>query len=143
MPSADIHRRNLLAILQAALTRVNGRGCVQRYLQAHPQTTPIFLIAIGKAAGAMSLGAIDVLEDRIHDGLVITKHGHEETLPWSCLTAGGATSSPEPLALGGGVRHSRLQRRAQARVANQRWSIGVAVGTPVGVVSNDFRCTRQ
>ncbi len=88
MPSAEIHRRNLLAILQAALARVNGRGCVQRYLQAHSQTTPIYLIAIGKAAVAMSRGAIDVLEDGIHDGLVITKHGHEEVLPWPCLTAG-------------------------------------------------------
>lgn len=100
MPSADIHRRNLLAILQAALARVNGRGCVQRYLQTHPQTTPIYLIAMGKAAVAMSRGAIDVLEDAIHDGLVITKHGHGETLPWSCLTTGHPLPDASSLSAG-------------------------------------------
>ncbi len=88
MPSAENHRENLLAIFHAALTRVNGRACVRHYLENHPQRDAIYLIAIGKAAAAMAQGAADILGEHIRDGLVITKHGHAEPLPWRCLTAG-------------------------------------------------------
>ncbi|MFQ6022060.1 MAG: glycerate kinase [Acidiferrobacterales bacterium] len=88
MPSADTHRKNLLAIFQAALTRVNGRACVRRYLESHPEDDDIYMIAIGKPAASMVQGALDALGDKIRDALVITKHGHAESLPWPCLTAG-------------------------------------------------------
>lgn len=76
MPSADIHRQNLLTVFCAALERVNGRSCVREYLSAHPHNDPVYLIAIGKAATAMTRGAQDVLDGKIRDALVITKHGY-------------------------------------------------------------------
>ncbi len=88
MPSAETHRKNLLAIFHAALARVAGRACVRRYLEQHPQSPPVYLIAIGKPAAAMAQGAADALGSGIVDGIVITKHGHSEPLPWPCLTAG-------------------------------------------------------
>jgi glycerate 2-kinase len=88
MPSADPHRDNLLAIFQTALARVNGRSCVRRHLEVHAQTGPVYLIAIGKPAAAMAQGALDALDGRIADALVVTKHGHAEPFPWPCLTAG-------------------------------------------------------
>ena len=36
----------------------------------------------------MANGAVDALGSGIADGIVITKHGHAEPLPWPCLTAG-------------------------------------------------------
>lgn len=88
MPSAEAHRQNLLAIFHSALARVGGRACVKCYLEKHPPQSGVYLIAIGKAAAAMAQGALDALGARIRDGLVITKHGHGEPLPWPCLTSG-------------------------------------------------------
>jgi hydroxypyruvate reductase len=70
------HRRNLLEIYRAALAAVEGRGAVRRHLQAHPLEGPLHLVAVGKAATSMTLGALDALGDQISDGLVICKHGH-------------------------------------------------------------------
>lgn len=88
MPSAETHRQNLLAIFHSALARVGGRACVKRYLEKQTSPGDVHLIAIGKAAAAMAQGALDALGARIRDGLVITKHGHGEPLPWPCLTSG-------------------------------------------------------
>jgi glycerate 2-kinase len=88
MPSAETHRQNLLTIFHSALARVGGRACVKRYLEKHPSPGDVYLIAIGKAAAAMTQGALDALGTHIRDGLVITKHGHGEPLPWPCLTSG-------------------------------------------------------
>ena len=72
------HRRNLLAIYRAALAAVEGRGATRRYLEAHPPDGPVHLVAVGKAATSMALGALDALGDRVVGGLVICKHGHGE-----------------------------------------------------------------
>ena len=82
------HRQNLLSIFQAALTAVNGRACVRTRLQQRPLAGKIYMVAVGKAACAMAQGAQDVLGDQIVDALIITKHGHAETLPWPILEAG-------------------------------------------------------
>lgn len=70
------HRRNLLAIYRAALAAVEGRAATRRHLEAQPPPGPVHLLAVGKAATAMALGAHDALGDRIVRGLVISKHGH-------------------------------------------------------------------
>lgn len=75
-PLQQKHRRNLLTVLHAALAAVNGRKAVQEYLQAHPGQGDVYLVAVGKAAAAMTIGAFDALRDRITRGLVITKSGH-------------------------------------------------------------------
>lgn len=67
-------RRDLLTIFQAALTRVEGRSCVRESLRGDQGA--VSLIALGKAAQSMTLGALDALGDRVLDGLVISKAGH-------------------------------------------------------------------
>ncbi|MBA2490491.1 MAG: DUF4147 domain-containing protein [Gammaproteobacteria bacterium] len=69
-------RDDLLHIYQAALKRVSGFDAVKRRLEERPLQVEHRLIAIGKAAASMSLGALAVGGDLIKAGLVITKHDH-------------------------------------------------------------------
>ncbi|WP_197512987.1 glycerate kinase type-2 family protein [Acidihalobacter aeolianus] len=75
---ADIDPRQLLlSIYRKALAAVEGGHAVERWLRTHPPDTgPWHLVAVGKAAEAMTIGALAVLGDAVHSGLVITKSGH-------------------------------------------------------------------
>jgi glycerate 2-kinase len=79
-PSSDPRRELLLSLLQAALDRVDGRRCVREALtgggEAPRADGPVWLAAVGKAAPAMALGALDALGARITRALVITREGH-------------------------------------------------------------------
>lgn len=75
-------RHDLLSIFQAALESVSGRGAVARTLAA--DQIPCSAIAIGKAAEAMMLGALDVRGSDIVDGLLISKSGHFDVLKNQC-----------------------------------------------------------
>jgi glycerate 2-kinase len=70
-----VSRRALLEIYQAGIESVDGRHRTAAALREESLTGPVRLIAIGKAAPAMALGAIDVLGPRIADGLVVTRRG--------------------------------------------------------------------
>ena len=73
----DKIRSDLIQIFNHGIDRVRGRQAVVADLQNHPLSAEnLYLIAIGKAASDMTLGALDVLGTRIKDGLVITKHRH-------------------------------------------------------------------
>ena len=69
-------RRLLLAILGEALRAVNGREVVARRLRRAPLPGPVRAVAVGKAAAAMTAGALDALGERLQAALVITKYGH-------------------------------------------------------------------
>ena len=70
-------RNDLMQIFNSGLNRVRGRQAVVADLEAHPVSgKELHLVAIGKAASDMTLGALDVLGDRIKDGLLITKRLH-------------------------------------------------------------------
>lgn len=69
-------RQSLLRIYHAALAAVHGQRCVANELVRYPLRGPIHLVAIGKAAAAMTEGALAVVGDQIVAGLVVTKHGH-------------------------------------------------------------------
>jgi hydroxypyruvate reductase len=70
-------RTPLLQSYAAALAAVDGRTAVRRWLEREPPPpVPVFLLAVGKAAGAMAQGAVDVLGGRIGGGLVVSKPGH-------------------------------------------------------------------
>jgi glycerate 2-kinase len=71
-------KRLLHGAVDAALSAAHGRTRVAAFLSRQAITTPVWLIAVGKAAGAMSQGAVDVLGDRIESGLVISKRGFDE-----------------------------------------------------------------
>ena len=68
-------------LFDAAVDAVAGRPAVRRELErmaAEPAGLGdrIRLVAFGKAADAMALGALDALGDRVVGGLVVTKHDH-------------------------------------------------------------------
>ncbi len=84
MPDMARARRDLLTIFQAALNRVEGRSCVREALRE--ESGAVSLVALGKAAQSMTLGALDALGDRVLDGLAISKAGH---LDASLLAARG------------------------------------------------------
>jgi glycerate 2-kinase len=73
MTTAIDARRGLLQVYRAALAAVDGRVRVREFLAAHAPATRR-VIAIGKAAAAMTLGALDA--GGVERALVITKHGH-------------------------------------------------------------------
>jgi len=73
-------RDDVLEIFLAALDQVNGRHVVSQHLKSsqYEHAAPA-VVAIGKAAQAMMLGAYDLLGEAISDqGMVITKAGHLE-----------------------------------------------------------------
>ena len=69
-------RHAVLAIAQAALAAVHGRTVVADDLRAHPLSGVVHVVAIGKAAAAMTMGALNVLGERVMRGFVVTKTGH-------------------------------------------------------------------
>ncbi len=72
----DDHRSDVLDVLSAGLTAVDGQRCVIRALSRKAFKYDIYLIAIGKAAAAMTNGALACLGRQITNGLVVTKPGH-------------------------------------------------------------------
>lgn len=69
-------RNDLLRIYRAALKRVSGFDAVKQRLEQRPLRGEHRLVAIGKAAASMSLGALAAGGDLIEAGLIITKHDH-------------------------------------------------------------------
>lgn len=70
------HRETLQQLFRAALERVGGRPAVRHALEDDPPAGRAHVLAIGKAASAMTQGAVDVLDDAIATGLVVTKTDH-------------------------------------------------------------------
>ncbi|MGB5103924.1 MAG: DUF4147 domain-containing protein [Steroidobacteraceae bacterium] len=66
----------LLECLDAALAAVDARACVARGLTRESLQGDWHVVAIGKAAGAMTRGAIDVLGERVGSAIVVTRPGH-------------------------------------------------------------------
>ncbi|MCK9529783.1 MAG: DUF4147 domain-containing protein [Gammaproteobacteria bacterium] len=73
MTTAIDARRGLLQVYRSALAAVDGRARVRDFLTSRAPATRR-VIAIGKAAAAMTLGAFDA--GGVERALVITKHGH-------------------------------------------------------------------
>jgi hydroxypyruvate reductase len=79
---SDPRRQLLLELLQAALAAVDGRRrtaeSLKNLIAASRTPAHYHVAAVGKAAGAMALGAHDALGDRILRMLIIAKDGHRE-----------------------------------------------------------------
>ena len=75
----DRYRRALLAAYAAAVRAVEGERVTENWLSLHPVEGPVAMIALGKAAGAMALGAQKALGERLLRGLVISKPGHADS----------------------------------------------------------------
>jgi glycerate 2-kinase len=73
---SDERRRMLLHIFERALAAVNGRSRVRETLTLMTRAGRWRGVAIGKAASAMTLGALDILGDGLERALVISKDQH-------------------------------------------------------------------
>ncbi len=71
----DPRRDRLLLYFRAALAAVDGRRRVRAALAAEPPQQSVGVVAVGKAAGPMMLGAVDALGPRLQRGLVIAPDG--------------------------------------------------------------------
>lgn len=72
-------RNLLLDLFRQGLAAVNGRGVVNAWLQAHPPARGFHLVALGKAADAMTAGAVDAAAPLLRAGLVVTRYGFLDT----------------------------------------------------------------
>jgi hydroxypyruvate reductase len=78
------YRKQLLELMQAALRAVGGDTCVASYLTGLTSlneskvASPVYMVAVGKAASAMAQGALQAWGERVVQGLVITKAAHLE-----------------------------------------------------------------
>jgi hydroxypyruvate reductase len=66
----------LLTVFERALAAVHGRSRVAAALRAMRFSRASAVVAIGKAASAMTVGALDVLGDRVERAIVISKDDH-------------------------------------------------------------------
>lgn len=74
--SVELRAAALRELFQAGVDAVGGYQATRRTLADFPFSTPVHMIAVGKAADAMASGAIEALKDRLESGLVITKYDH-------------------------------------------------------------------
>ncbi len=81
MAASDPRRQLLLELLKAGLAAVDGRRRTAAVLKSLTDAAPparYHVAAVGKAAGAMALGAHDALGERILRMLIVAKDGHLE-----------------------------------------------------------------
>ena len=60
----------LLNIFNAAIDAVGGKAAVRNELSQRQFISPVYLVALGKAASEMTEGAITALGDNLQQGLV-------------------------------------------------------------------------
>ena len=73
---ASVMRQHLVWIFRTGIDAVHGTRCVAGYLEKYPLPGSVHVVAIGKAAGAMVRGALQVLDGRVEGGLIVSKDGH-------------------------------------------------------------------
>lgn len=66
----------LLECLGTALAAVDGKNCVGQALAQEPLPGDWRVVAVGKAAGPMTRGALDGLGERMTEAIVVTPPGH-------------------------------------------------------------------
>jgi len=105
-------RHTLLELFDAALQGVDGRAGVRRQLIGFGDG-PNVVFAIGKAASAMALGALDGLGTSLEQMLVITKDGHADPalarLPGVTILQSGHPVPDERSLSAGAELESRLR----------------------------------
>ncbi|MGH8278292.1 MAG: glycerate kinase type-2 family protein [Gammaproteobacteria bacterium] len=98
-------RQWLLQLFQHGLVAVNGRACVHAYLAGRHFDGPLYLVALGKAADAMTAGALDAIGNQLSSGLVVTRYGHQDSAAYRdprivLLEAGHPLPDEESLSAG-------------------------------------------
>jgi glycerate 2-kinase len=115
-------RQLLLSVFHHALSAVRGRPCVRAALaEAGSSDVSWRVIAIGKAAASMTLGALDALGARITDALIVTRSGHVEAELAAldrvlCLESAHPTPDARSLAAGAAVLDRIASTRPRTRL---------------------------
>ena len=76
MSDSSTRKQSLVKLWDAAIAAVAGRQAVKNALASDPEFKPDLIIAVGKAAAGMCLGARDLLPDC--EALVVTKYDHAD-----------------------------------------------------------------
>ncbi len=76
-PDRGACRRDLLNIYRHALAAVSGAARVRAALAGAVLDAPVRVVALGKAAGAMTRGAFETLGAGIESALIVTGRGHD------------------------------------------------------------------
>ena len=102
-------RELLLGLYREALAAVHGRAVVRHWLTGHPEPRPFHLIALGKAAAAMTAGALDAAGMNLQSGLVVTRYGHLDEPVYTdprlmCLEASHPLPDAQSLAAGNALQ---------------------------------------
>ena len=85
----------------SALNAVNGRFVVEQQLHHNPIEGNVAVVAVGKAAAAMMLGAQNQLNEQIKSALTITKAEYiDKTLAWPCIESGHPIPNEKSLEAG-------------------------------------------
>ena len=116
----DPRRTLLLDLFRSGLAAVHGRRAVHDWLSQHPSSGGFHLVAMGKAADAMTAGALDVAADSLRAGLVVTRYGHQDTAAYRdprilSLEAGHPLPDERSLAAGNALRLFLREAPADAR----------------------------
>jgi glycerate 2-kinase len=96
-------RQQLLATYASTLRAVAGDKLVRAHLTEKPLTASCCVVAIGKAAEAMALGAQQGLGEWLQRGLLITKRGYLSRrfdARWQCIEAGHPLPDTDSLGAG-------------------------------------------
>lgn len=72
----DARRDLLMRLYRAALVAVDGRRRVRAALAGQAGGGPVWVVAVGKAASAMALGACDALGPTLERAVVVSRPGH-------------------------------------------------------------------
>jgi glycerate 2-kinase len=106
---SSTHRKLLLDLYRCGIGAVHGRGVVRDWLTARPRSGPFYLISLGKAAAAMTAGALDAAGADLQSGLVVTRYGHLDEPVHAdprlmCLEAGHPLPDAQSLAAGNALQ---------------------------------------
>ena len=130
----------LLNCYTAALAAVDGRAVVARRLRRERFTKPVHVIAIGKAAEAMTLGAHDVLGSKIADALIVTRNPLM-SLSWTVHTGGHPLPDERSLQAGRALISSieALPGEADVLVLLSGGASALVEFLPDGITLDDLR----
>ncbi|HSN18306.1 MAG TPA: DUF4147 domain-containing protein [Gammaproteobacteria bacterium] len=95
----------LLDLYRHGVAAVHGGAIVRAWLTSRPELPPFHLVAIGKAAAAMTSGVLTAASEGLQSGLVITRYGHLTEPVYQdprlvCLEAGHPLPDTQSLAAG-------------------------------------------
>jgi glycerate 2-kinase len=102
---SSAQRKLLLDLYGHGLAAVHGRRVVRDWLAAHGVPGSFHLVAIGKAAAAMAVGALDAAGDSLRSGLVVTRYDYMDDSVYKdprllCLEASHPLPDAQSMAAG-------------------------------------------